>query len=108
MSNSTTAPTSSDDKPKPSEVVAIERTYRICIQETTTKQCVMQERGVIGQEVAENRADGTPLEKPMVLNTYGLQWTERIDKNTVTVYEQVRGSIDISKVIAAVNDWPSS
>ena len=108
MSNSTTTSTPSDDKPQPSTVTAIERTYRICIQETTVKQCMMQERGVIGQEVAENRSDGTPLEKPMVLNTYGLQWVERIDKNTVTVYEQVRGSIDISKVIAAVNDWPSS
>lgn len=101
MSNSSTAP---DDKPQPSTVTAIERTYRIFIQETTVKQCMMQERGVIGQEVAENRADGTPLEKPMVLNTYGLQWTERIDKNTVTVYEQVVASIDLPKVIAAVNN----
>ena len=104
MSNSSTSTTPSDDKPKPSEVVAIERTYRICIQETTTKQCMMQERGVIGQEVAENRADGTPLEKPMVLNTYGMQWTERIDKNTITVYEQVATSIDLPRVIAAVNN----
>jgi hypothetical protein len=77
--------------------------YRILIQEISEEHWVKPEYATIGQEVVETKADGTPLETPIVKDVYGYKWETHKKDVTTNILEQLVPSIDIPKVIAAIN-----
>lgn len=78
--------------------------YRIVIQEVFEELWVKPQYQTIGQEVVETKSDGSPLDTPVVKDVYGYAWETEKKDITTNVYEQVVPSIDLAKVVAAVNN----
>lgn len=79
--------------------------YRVVIQQVTEEHWAKQQYATIGQEVVQTKADGiTPLDTPVAVNVYGYAWETEKKEITTNIYEQVVTSIDLAKVVAAVNN----
>jgi hypothetical protein len=77
--------------------------YKITITEVSEEIWLKPQYTVIGQELLETKLDGTELANPVAINVHGYAWNTNTTELTNVVYEQTVGSIDISKVVLAVN-----
>lgn len=91
-------------KPNPSTKEVNLTRYKITIEEIRDEIWVKQDFKIIGQELQENRSDGSKLDDPKVINVHGYAWDTVRETITKTIYEQTVNTVDISKVVAAVNN----
>lgn len=91
-------------KPASSDRTVTPVRYRVTVQEISEEKWLKPEYQVIGEVLNETRADGSLIDPPVPVNVYGYAWTTTANEVSVNIYEQVVDSLDLAKVVAAVNN----